>query len=144
MRQQFQSVDEYIRSQPEAAQIVLNQVRSAIRNALPKADEVISYHMPTYKLDGEAVIYFAAWKQHYSLYAASAPLVAAFSEELKPYKTIKGTIQFPFSEPVPVKLIERIARFRAKERAGHSTSITASHEQFSALARAASPVRRGE
>ncbi len=71
--------------------------------------------MPTYKLRGRVVLHFAAWKQHYSLYLASASLVSEFTKELAPYKSLKGTISFPFSEPVPVKLIERIVKFRAKE-----------------------------
>jgi uncharacterized protein YdhG (YjbR/CyaY superfamily) len=109
------SVDEYIASQPEAVQGVLKRVRSAIRKAVPGAEEAISYQIPTYKLDGAAVLYFAGWKRHYSLYPASGHLVTAFKDDLAPYQISKGTIRFPLSEPVPVKLIERIAKFRAKE-----------------------------
>ena len=111
----FKSVDEYIAAQPEAVQGVLERVRSTIRGALPGAEEAISYQIAAYKLQGYAVIYFAGWKQHYSLYPVTGQLVAAFSDELGPYKISKGTIRFPLSEPVPVKLIERIAKFRAKE-----------------------------
>ena len=109
------SVDEYIASQPEAVQGILGRVRSAIRNAVPGAEEVISYKIPTYKLRGGLVLYFAGWKEHYSLYPANERVVAAFKDELAPYKVNKGTIRFPLSQPVPVKLIERIAKFRAKE-----------------------------
>ena len=111
----FKSVDEYIASQPEAAQGVLERVRSAIRKAVPKAGEVISYKIPTYRLHSGAVLYFAGWKQHYSLYPATERVVAAFKDELAPYEVNKGTIRFPLSRPVPVKLIGRIAKFRAKE-----------------------------
>jgi uncharacterized protein YdhG (YjbR/CyaY superfamily) len=113
----FKSVDEYIAAQPDAVQAMLGLVRRAIRKAMPGADEVISYRIPTYKLDGRAVLYFAGWKQHYSLYPASIPLVAAFKDELASYKVDKGTIRFPLSQPVPVKLIERIAKFRVQEAA---------------------------
>ena len=113
----FQSVDEYIASQPDEVQAILGSVRSAIRKAMPGADEVISYKIPTYKLNGRAVLHFAGWKQHYSLYPAGEPLVAAFKDELASYKVDKGTIRFPLSEPVPVKLIERIVKFRAQEAA---------------------------
>jgi uncharacterized protein YdhG (YjbR/CyaY superfamily) len=116
----FKSVDEYIAAQPEAVQAILGVVRGAIRKAMPGADEVISYKIPTYKLDGRAVLYFAGWKQHYSLYPASVPLVAAFKDELAPYKVEKGTIRFPLSQPVPVKLIGRIAKFRAQEAAARA------------------------
>jgi uncharacterized protein YdhG (YjbR/CyaY superfamily) len=109
------SVDEYIASQPEAAQDALRRVRGAIRKAVPGAEETISYKMPTYKLRGGLVLYFAGWRRHYSLYPASAHVVAAFKDGLAPYEVRKGTIRFPLSEPVPVKLIERIAKFRAKE-----------------------------
>ena len=111
----FNSVDEYIASQPETARALLDLVRSTIRNAVPGAEELISYKIPTYKLHGAPVLYFAGWKQHYSLYPATDRLVAAFKDNLAPYKVSKGTIRFPLSEPVPAKLIERIARFRAKE-----------------------------
>jgi uncharacterized protein YdhG (YjbR/CyaY superfamily) len=109
------SVEEYISAQPEELQEALKRVRSAIRKAVPEAEEVISYKMPTYKLGGSRVLYFAGWKRHYALYAATHGVVAAFKRELAPYEVDKGTIRFPLSIPVPVKLIERIAKFRAKE-----------------------------
>jgi uncharacterized protein YdhG (YjbR/CyaY superfamily) len=113
----FNSVDEYIASQPEAVQAVLKRVRSAIRKAVPGAEEVISYQIPAYKLPSGSVIYFAGWKQHYSLYPATDQVIEAFEDDLAPYTVNKGTIRFPLSQPVPVKLIERIAKFRAKENA---------------------------
>jgi uncharacterized protein YdhG (YjbR/CyaY superfamily) len=111
----FKSVDQYIASQPKAAQLTLKRVRSAIRKAVPKAQEVISYKIPTYELHGSPVLYFAGWKQHYSLYPATAHVVAAFKKDLASYEVNKSTIRFPLTKSVPVKLIERIANFRAKE-----------------------------
>jgi uncharacterized protein YdhG (YjbR/CyaY superfamily) len=111
----FKSVDQYIAAQPPAAQGILKRVRSTIRKAVPGAEEAISYKIPTYKLHGGPVLYFAGWRQHYSLYPATAHVVAAFKAHLESYDVSKGTIRFPLSEPVPVKLIERIAQFRAKE-----------------------------
>ena len=113
----FKSVDEYIASQPEAVQNVLERVRSTICKAMPGTEEVISYQIPTYKLNGRPVLHFAGWRQHYSLYPSNDRLVAAFKDALAPYEVNKGTIRFPLSEPVPVKLIEGIAKFRAKEAA---------------------------
>ena len=113
----FKSVDEYIAAQPETVRSVLERVRSAIRKALPGAEEIISYQIPAFKLHGDPVLYFAGWRQHYSLYPAKDHLVAAFKDDLAPYQVSKATIRFPFSRPVPVKLIERIAKFRAKEAA---------------------------
>jgi len=121
----FSSVDEYIAAQPEAAQGALRQVRNAIRKAVPRAEEVISYQMPTYKQQGRRLLYFAGWKQHYALYPATGRLVAAFKDDLAPYEVGKGTIRFPFSRPVPVKLIERLAKFRASEAAASATAKAA-------------------
>ena len=118
----FKSVDEYIASQPEAVQAILGRVRSTIRKALPRAEEVISYQIPTYKLHNLPVLYFAGWKQHYSLYPATERVVAALQGELTPYEVKKGTIRFPLSQPVPTKLIGRIAKFRAKEVAEREKS----------------------
>jgi uncharacterized protein YdhG (YjbR/CyaY superfamily) len=111
----FKSVDDYIATKPEAVQAILERVRGAIRKAVPRAKEVISYQIPAYKLDGGTVIFFAGWKEHYSLYPASDRLVKAFKSDLAPYKVSKGTIRFPLDEPVPAKLIADIAKFRAKE-----------------------------
>jgi uncharacterized protein YdhG (YjbR/CyaY superfamily) len=111
----FKSVDEYIASQPKAVRGILDRVRSSIRHALPKAQEVISYNIPAYKLHSGPVLYFAGWTRHYSLYPATARVVATFKDELAAYKVSKGTIRFPLAQPVPVKLIERIAKVRARE-----------------------------
>ena len=111
----FKSVDEYISSQPETVQRTLNRVRDTIRRAAPGADETISYGLPTYKLQGRPVIYFAGWKGHYSIYPSNDRLVASFKEQLARYQVSKGTIRFSFSESVPTRLIHRITRFRLKE-----------------------------
>jgi len=111
----FKSVDDYIAAHPTQVQLILQRVRRIIRTAVPEAEEVISYQIPTYKLNGKYVVYFAGWKEHYSLYPASARLVAALEDELAPYQVNKGTIRFPLSRPVPAKLIGRIAKLLAKE-----------------------------
>src|SRR5579859_177784 len=109
------SVDEYIAAQPDASRSILGQVRNAIRQAVPDAEEGISYKIPAYKLQGEPVIYFAGWKQHFSLYPVSASLLAALKIDNTSYVVNKGTVRFPLSQPVPARLIGRIAKFRAKE-----------------------------
>jgi uncharacterized protein YdhG (YjbR/CyaY superfamily) len=114
----FKSVDEYIATYPEDVQTILQRVRGAIRKAVPGAEEAISYQIPAYKLHGDVVLYFAGWKRHYSLYPATGGVVEEFKDELVPYEVNdKGTIRFPLSQPVPEKLIGRIARFRAQETA---------------------------
>ena len=132
-RTDFKSVDEYIASQPEAVQGILGRVRSTIRKAVPGAEEVISYKIPAYKLHSGPVLYFAGWKQHYSLYPGNAHTVAAFKDALAPYEISKGTIRFPLSEPVPVKLIERIAKFRAKEVATRTKAKAAAARRGSRM-----------
>jgi uncharacterized protein YdhG (YjbR/CyaY superfamily) len=109
------TIDEYIAMQPPAAQVVLEQVRGAIAKAVPDAEECISYQIPAFKLHGRVLLYFAGWKEHYSVYPASDAMIAAFPEELDSYRVSKGTLKFSLIEKVPVKLIARIAKFRAKE-----------------------------
>ena len=111
---EFKSVDEYIASQPDTVRSILERVRSTIRKAIPQAEESISYKIPAYKLRGDRVLYFAAWKQHFSIYPATARVIAAFKDDVAPY-VVKSTLRFPISQPVPVKLIARIARFRAND-----------------------------
>lgn len=112
------SVDEYIAAQPEPVQRKLEQVRATIRSAVPEAVELIGYRMPGYKLHGKPMLYFAAFKEHYSLFAASGTFFATLEEELRGYELRKGTIHFPLTKPVPVKLISRIAKLRAAGIAG--------------------------
>jgi uncharacterized protein YdhG (YjbR/CyaY superfamily) len=111
----FKSVTEYIASKPSDVQVLLKRVRAAIRKGLPAAEEGISYQIPTYKQNDVPVVYFAGWKNHFSMYPVTDALLAAFNKELAGYEIRKGTIRFPYSEPVPVDLIERLARFRAEQ-----------------------------
>ena len=107
------SVEEYIAAQAEAVRPKLEQVRAAIRRAVPEAVEGIGYRMPRYKLHGKPMLYFAAFKEHYSLFAASGAFFAALEDELRGNELRKGTLHFPLTEPVPVKLISRVAKLRA-------------------------------
>jgi uncharacterized protein YdhG (YjbR/CyaY superfamily) len=125
-----ESVTDYIASQPPAARRALRRVRSSIRKALPDAEEVISYQIPAYKLQGRIVVYFAGWREHYSIYPATSELVAAMGKALDGYEmSNKGTIRFPLSEPVPVALIARIAKFRAKQVAARQAAARAARPQ---------------
>jgi uncharacterized protein YdhG (YjbR/CyaY superfamily) len=129
MAKTVKSVDDYITSQPKEMRSLLERVRATIAKAVPGAEEQISYGIPAFKLHGRPVLYFAGWKQHYSLYPSTAPLIAAFRKELAPYEVNnKGTIRFPLSEPVPVKLIAALAKFRAKEVAANVQAKGASRK----------------
>ena len=112
------SVAEYIAAQPKASQPVLRNVRSVIRKALPDAKEVISYGMPAYRVHGYVALFFAGWRDHYSLYPVNDRLVASLGRQSTSYEVNdKGTIRFPLSEPVPAKLIAAIAQAKANEAA---------------------------
>ena len=113
----FTSVDEYIATLPEDVQAILQRVRSTIRKAVPNAEEVISYQIPAYKLPGgPPMLWFAGWKGHYSLYPINGNICDVLKDDLAPYKVNnKGTLRLPLSQPIPEKLIARIAKFRAKE-----------------------------
>jgi len=111
----FRDVDEYIKAFPKDVRDLLEKMRTTIKKAAPGAVEVISYQMPTFKLKGKNLVYFAAFKNHIGFYPVPSG-VAAFKKELSPYKQGKGSVQFPFDKPVPYDLVRRIVQFRAKEQ----------------------------
>jgi uncharacterized protein YdhG (YjbR/CyaY superfamily) len=119
----FQSVDDYIDAQAPAVRPVLERVRRAIGKAVPDAEECISYSIPAFRFQGRILLYFAGWKEHYSIYPASDAMLAAFEGELEEYRVSKGTLRFPLDQPVPVKLIARIAKFRAQEMAAPKRKV---------------------
>jgi len=106
-------VDLYISGFPEKIREILYRLRATIRNAVPEAEEGMSYGMPCYKLKGP-LVYFAGNKNHIGLYPTPSAIIH-FSAELSGFKTSKGAIQFPFSLPIPFELVERIAKFKAAE-----------------------------
>ncbi len=107
------SVDEYIAQFPAEIQKTMQEIRAAIRAAAPGAKEIISYQIPCYYLNGD-LVYFGGFKDHISFFPTSSG-VAAFKDELAPYVTSKGTIQFPLDRPIPLDLITRIVEFRLAE-----------------------------
>jgi len=109
----FSNVEEYIALYPAPVRKELKLLRKTIQQAAPGAEELISYQMPAYKLNG-MLVFFAATKTHYGFYPTSAP-IRAFKEKLKGYETSKGTIKFPLQEPLPVKLITEIVKWKVKE-----------------------------
>jgi len=107
--------DSYIASFPKETQKLLKQVRKAIQEAAPKAEELISYGMPAFKLNGP-VAYFAGYEHHIGFYPTGSG-IAAFTEEIKKYKSSKGAVQFPLDKPIPVTLIKKIVKFKVTENA---------------------------
>jgi uncharacterized protein YdhG (YjbR/CyaY superfamily) len=114
MKTNIASVDECIASYPAATQKVLKQVRATIKKAAPDAEEMISYGMPAYKLNGKPLVYFSGFKEHVGFYATPTGH-REFKAELSKYKQGKGSVQFPLDEPMPLKLIEQIVKFRVAE-----------------------------
>ena len=113
-KKQFKTIDEYIKASPTDVQGILQSLRLTIRKAAPEAVETISYQMPTFKLNGKGLVYFAAFKNHIGFYPIPSG-IEAFKKELSPYKQGKGSVQFPIDKPIPSALVRRIVRFRAKE-----------------------------
>ena len=108
-----ESIDAYITQFPDAIQKLLQQLRKTIHSAAPEASETISYGIPTFKLRGN-LVHFGGFKTHIGFYPAPRG-IEAFEKELKPYRTGKGTIQFPLDKPLPLDLITKIVKFRAQE-----------------------------
>ncbi len=112
-KRKFQTVDEYISTFPKDVQVILEKIRTVIKNAAPEAEEAISYQIPVFKLNGN-LIHYAAWKNHIALYPAPRGH-ETFKKELSVYKGGKGTVQFPLDKPIPLGLIKKITKFRVKE-----------------------------
>ena len=108
------TVDEYIVGFPGEVQEILQKVRATIKQGAPDAEETISYQIPTFKLRGKPLVYFAAFKTHIGLYPMPTG-AEAFREELATYTSGKGTAKFPFAKPIPFDLIGKIVTFRVKE-----------------------------
>jgi len=109
----FKTVDEYIASFPKNAQSILEELRQAIRESAPEAEEAISYQMPAFKLNG-ILVWFAAFKNHIGFYPKTSA-IEAFKEELSDYEASKGTIRFPLDKPIPYDLVKKIVKYRVKE-----------------------------
>ena len=109
----FSNTDEYIAMFPENVQEILQTLRAAIKKTAPAAEEVISYKMPAFRLNG-MLVWFAANKEHIGFYPTASP-IKVFKKELAGYKTSKGAIQFPFGKAIPLTLVKDIVKFRVKE-----------------------------
>ena len=118
-RKQFKTIDEYISMFPENVQRILNELRQAIKDAAPEAQETINYQIPTFTLHGN-LVHFAAFENHIGFYPTPSGM-AAFKKELSSYKGAKGSVQFPIHRPLPLELIRRIVEYRVKENAERKT-----------------------
>ena len=111
----FDTVESYLGSFPDEVQPILEQVRTTIRAAVPQAEETISYDIPTFKVGGKPVVYFAGWKHHVSVYPIPE-VDEALERELVPFRAAKGTLKFPLDRPSPYELIGKAAAPLAAQR----------------------------
>ena len=117
------AIDAYIAEFPEETRELLEEMRTLIRSVAPDATETISYAIPTFDLSGKHLVHFAGFKKHIGFYPVPSG-IEAFKEELAPYKSGKGSAQFPLGKPLPADLIRRIVEFRVGEIAGESEPRT--------------------
>jgi uncharacterized protein YdhG (YjbR/CyaY superfamily) len=113
-------IDEYIANFPPDVQAVLEQVRATIRAAAPQAEEAIKYCLPTFVLHGN-LVHFGAFQNHLGFYATPSGN-EKFRRELAKYDGAKGSVQFPWDEPIPYDLIAKIVRFRVQENTARATN----------------------
>ena len=107
-------VEDYLADVSPEARATLEKLRQTIKAVAPSAVEVISYQIPTFKLNGRMLVSYAAFKNHCSFFPGAAP-IKAHEDELKSYQTSKGTIRFAISKPLPPALVKKLVRTRIKE-----------------------------
>ena len=109
----FKTVDQYLSGLPENVRDILEGLKKTIKQVAPQAEEVISYNIPAFKLNG-MLVWYAAYKEHIGFYPTSSP-IKVFKDELAGYKTSKGAIQFPIDKAIPTTLIKKIVKYRVNE-----------------------------
>jgi uncharacterized protein YdhG (YjbR/CyaY superfamily) len=114
------SVDEYLAGVPAEARAALEKLRKQISAAAPEAVEAISYQMPGFKVRGRALVAYAAFKDHCSLFPMSGKVIEDHKAELGAHVTGKGTIQFTVDDPLPAALVKKIVEARLAETAARS------------------------
>jgi uncharacterized protein YdhG (YjbR/CyaY superfamily) len=114
MKTGFNSIDEYIDGFPEETQKALREICAAVKALVPDAEEYISYKMPAFKVNGEYFIHFSAWKNHIGMYPIPAGN-EAFQKQIEPYRSAKSSLNFPLDKPMPIKLIQKVIKFRIAE-----------------------------
>jgi len=105
-------IDAYLNRLPEDQRTALNRVRKQVRSLLPNAEETISYGMPAFKVGDRAVVWFAGWKAHCSIYPLTDRFLRSHSEALKGFQRTKGSLHFTPAVPIPDDLLAALVRER--------------------------------
>lgn len=112
-KKRYKDIDDYISTFPPDVQRVLQEMRQAIKESAPDAEEVISYRLPAFRQNG-ILVWFGAFKDHIGIFPKASG-IEAFRDRLAGYEVSKGTIRFPLNKPIPLGLVKEIVKFRAKE-----------------------------
>ena len=110
------TVADYIAKAPPAARRALKQLRTAIKAAAPGITERISYRIPSFALDGQYLLYIAAFKKHVGVYPVTSGMTAKYGKAIARYRAGKGTLRFPLDAPIPTGLVAKLAKVRVQER----------------------------
>ncbi len=135
-----QAVDAYISAAPKTIQPMLRRLRQAIKSAAPKAEEKLSYRMPFYAYHGR-LIYFAAHKNHVGMYPIIGREKELYAKELKPYLAEKATLQFPIGQRLPIALVRKVVRERAKQNEARAKSKPAARRTKKSSPKTRRPAR---
>ena len=110
------TVEAYIEALPTDRRAGIETLRRTIRAAAPEASESIAYAMPAFRTrDGQFLVSYAAYKNHYSLFPASGAVLDALGDEIRPFFAGKGTFQFRASSPIPTALVSKVVAIRLTE-----------------------------
>ena len=113
-------MEEFIARYPATVQVILQKIRAVIHKSAPKAEEAMSYGIPTFKLNGKNLVHFSAFKEHIGFYPTPSG-IEKFKKELAVYEGAKGSVKFPLDKPIPYALITKIVQFRVKEVSAQTT-----------------------
>ena len=114
-RTRFTSVDQYIKSCHRHTQPVLKRLRSLISQALPPAEQVVSYNIGCFKLNSKYIVYFAGYENHVGIYPIPKD-TTGIKNLVEKYKSGKGTLRFSLNKPLPTGFIKKVVKQLAKER----------------------------